>query len=58
MDSGVVLKAKLTGFAYFLCFILSFIYIHIFSTVQHGDPVTHTCIYSFFLTLSAPFISD
>ena len=23
-------------------------YIIIFSTVQHGDPVTHTCIHSFF----------
>ena len=28
-----------------------------FSTVQHGDPVTHTCIH-FFLTLSCSIISD
>ena len=27
---------------------LSFIYIYIFSTVQHGDPATLTCIHSFF----------
>ena len=25
-----------------------------FSTVQHGDPVTHTCIYSFFSPYHAP----
>ena len=28
-----------------------------FSAVQHGDPVTHTCIH-FFLTLSCSIISD
>ena len=38
---------------FFLIFIfLSFIYI--FSTVQHGDPVTHTCNTFFVLTLSIP----
>jgi len=30
----------------FLSFI--FIYMYFFSTVQHGDPVTHTCMHSFF----------
>ena len=35
---------------------LSFIYMYIFSTVQRDDPVTHTCIHSFFLTLRVPSI--
>ena len=26
----------------------------IFSTVQHGDPVTHTCIHSFFSPIVMP----
>ena len=52
-----------TFFSFFLSFLcsvfilfyfLSFIYIYIFSTVQHGDPVTHTCDIFFFLTLSIP----
>ena len=29
-----------------------------FSTVQHGDPVTHTSIHFFFLTLSCSIIGD
>ena len=29
-----------------------------FSTVQQGDPVTHTCIHSFFLHCHASIISD
>ena len=29
-----------------------------FPTVQHGDPVTHTCEHSFFLTFSCSIISD
>ena len=29
-------------------YFFKFLYIYIFSTAQHGDPVTHTCIYSFF----------
>ena len=32
-----------------LSFFKSFIYIFIFSTVQHDDPVTLTCVHSFFI---------
>ena len=40
-------------FFFFLLFLnlffkILFLYIYIFSTAQHGDPVTHTCIHSFF----------
>ena len=34
---------------YLFYFILSFIYICIFYPMQHDDPVTLTCIHSFFL---------
>ena len=29
-------------------FVFLFLYVYIFSTAQHGNPVTHTCIHSFF----------
>ena len=37
---------------YFLFLFLFPQNINFFPTLQHGDPVTHTCIHSFFLTLS------
>ena len=53
-------KKKITCFSFvgdfeillkgwFILFLFLFLYIYIlFSTAQHGDPVTHTCILSFF----------
>ena len=35
---------------------ISPIHYFFFSTVQHGDPVTHTCIHSFFLTLPCSIV--
>ena len=48
---------KRTGFFFFylfFIFLLLFLQYNFFSTVQHGDPVTHTCINSFFSHYHAP----
>ena len=39
---------------FFFNFYFFIIHLYIFSTVQHGDPVTHTCNTFFVLTLSVP----
>jgi len=51
-QTAIYLSCLLFILFYFLFFyyyfLIIYLYIYIFSTVQHGDPVTHTSIHSFF----------
>ena len=51
----LVLHFKLTFsfFPHFIYFFISPIH-YFFPTIQHGDPLTHTCIHSFFSHYHAP----
>ena len=56
------LEKSTTAYFIFFFYIMIFIVFHYswfrvfcqFSTVQQGDPVTHTCVHSFFLHYHAP----
>ena len=57
-----ILKLKIFLQLQFFLYIIIFIFFHYswftvfcqFSTVQHGDPITHTCIHSFFSHYHGP----